>query len=126
MPIDLGDAYRESFQQGFVHYGNARTKVTYTSIGLTTYNRETSENVEGTDVPYADVYMVEDLGKLKDIPGITIDEDETGMVVPVLDLTPTPKAEDFLTLPGGSKMLVTGVYPDNFRAMWLLKVKRIG
>lgn len=126
MPTDLGDIYRKSFQQGFIHYGSARTKVTYTSIATTTYNRETSENVEGVDAPYPDVYMMEDLGRLKEIPGVTIDEDETGMVVPVLDLTPTPKLEDYLTLPDGSKMLVTGIYPDNFKAMWLLKVQRIG
>lgn len=126
MAIDLGEAYRKSFQQGFIHYGSGRTKLTYTSIAVTTYNRQTSENVPGTDTPYADVYMMEDLGKLKEIPGITIDEDETGMVVPVLDLTPTPKLEDYLTLSDSSKMLVTGIYPDNFKAMWLLKVQRIG
>lgn len=126
MPTDLGDVYRKSFQQGFIHYGTARTKLIYTSIGITAYNRQTGENVAGTDTPYSDVYMLEDLGKLKEVPGVIIDEDETGMVVPVLDLTPIPKLEDYLTLESGSKMLVTGIYPDNFRAMWLLKVQRIG
>lgn len=126
MAIDLGEAYRKSFQQGFIHYGTARVLLVYTSIAVTTYNRQTGENVPSTDTPYPDVYMLEDLGKLKEVPGITIDEDETGMVVPVLDLIPSPKLEDYLTLPSGSKMLITGVYPDNFKAMWLLKVKRIG
>lgn len=126
MAIDLGTMYRETFQRNFAHYGAARIAITYVSIGTPTYNKETQENVAGTNTSYPDIYVLEDRPKLEEIPGIIIEKDETGVTIPVLDLFPVPKLDDYYADSAGISWLITGVYPDNFKAMWLFKVKRIG
>lgn len=120
---DIAQVYKEQLQKQFVRFGSARSLVTYYSTSQSLYDPETGINTATINSEH-ELYLIVDRSKLEDIPGITIDDDETGVFFPALDLSVVPDLNDYYTDGGGIDWRVTGVYPDNFKASWILKVAR--
>lgn len=123
--VDLGIRYRQQFQRQFVRFGAARFEVTYVSVGQSVYDKETGVVTPANDVTHPNFHMLWDQKSLQQVPGVVVEDDETGVLFPALDIPQRPSTDDYFTnLSTNQVYRVTGVFPDNFDASYILKVKR--
>lgn len=120
---DLGLVYKQQIQKQFPLFGSALFEVTYYQTGQAVENENTGV-VTTPETAYPDLLIINDAKKLEELPNVTIETDETGVGFPALDLAIEPTEGDYYQNSDGNGWRVTGVYPDNFTAYWLLKVKR--
>jgi hypothetical protein len=120
---DLGLVYQQQVQKQFSLFGSALFEVTYYQTGQAVQNEDTG-SVTTPETAYPNLFVINDRKKLEKMESVTIEEDETGVGFPALDLAVTPDNEDYYVTAEGKAWRVTGVFPDNFTAYYILKVKR--
>ncbi len=120
---DLGLVYKEQIQKQFALFGSALFEVSYYQVGQAAQDEDSAE-VTTPKTAYPNLFIINDRPKLEKMEGVTIEEDETGVGFPALDLAATPDTDDYYLTAAGKGWKVTGVFSDNFTAYWILKVKR--
>lgn len=123
--IDLGQIYKEQFQKQFPYFGGARFEITYHTVSQSSYDRATGVVTDGAETVHPPFSALWDKTKLEQLPGVVVEDDETGIEFPALDLPATPKPEDyFIRTDDSSRWRIMAIYPDNFGASYILKAKR--
>ena len=120
---DLGLVYQQQIQRQFSLFGSALFEVTYYQTGQAVQDNNTGL-VTTPETAYPVLSVINDRSKLEKMESVTIEEDETGAGFPALDLAVIPDIDDYYVTASKKAWRVTGVFPDNFTAYYILKVKR--
>jgi len=128
--MGLKEAFKAAAEAAFSAAGNVKTTISFTSVSDASYN-ETTGAVTWNNTTYSNIDVI-----LDEYSNREIDANPTGAregnraVLPgdkkvyILydDLTPTPKANDYVTI-SGQNWTVIGTYVDPAQAMWQLQVR---
>lgn len=128
--MGLKEAFKAAAQAAFSAAGNVKTTISFTSVSDPTYN-PANGGVTWNNTTYSNIDVI-----LDEYSNREIDANPSGSregnraVLPgdkkvyILydDLTPTPKANDYVTI-SGQNWTVVGTYVDPAQAMWQLQVR---
>ena len=119
--MGLQSVFKAAAETIFTALDDIPQSVTYTSVGVRTYDPATG-TLTGTDASYT-VHMVMDSYERREIDNQAVLSTDMMAMIPVDSLTPEPTTRDTIAYSGATWQIV-GITTDPAEALWVFQIRR--
>jgi len=120
--MGLKEAFKAAVQTAFNAAGNVKISITYTSNPPPVYDPSTGVATPNT-TDYSLTNVIREDYEAMEIDGLAIQENDAKLLIPVDDLTPNPKIDDYVTM-DSQQWNVVNKYKDPADALWTLQIRQ--
>lgn len=122
--MGLAETFKNAALAAHKAVGNVVEAVTYHSRGTMTYNPATGANAESDGTDYSLARPVFANYESGEIDGKTIQKNDVKMLVPGLDVSFTPKTDDYVTRADATVWKVVDWQLDPAGAEWVFQLRK--